>query len=112
MKRFLLPVTAVLFTILCIVMIIQRPNEEQFYIWLDKKHQISCENHLTCVKKQERESLTTMIETGSYIKNGYLIFNTIGKTFEDQNGKEIKIKAIGAFGHYFTIVNDETSIDV
>jgi hypothetical protein len=53
--------------------------------------------------------VSTLIETGSTIKKGYLIFNTVGKTYEDQSGKQLKLKVIGLFGHYYTISKEESS---
>ncbi|WP_044336765.1 hypothetical protein [Rossellomorea aquimaris] len=84
-----------------------RPNEEQFYIWLLDEYNIECNKSITCSKKIEGNTYSTLIETGSNIKNGYLLFNTIGKIYEDENGSRTTIKALGILGKYFTIMKDE-----
>ena len=84
-----------------------RPNEEQFYSWLLNEYHIDCHESITCTKKLKGDSYVTLIETGSNTKNGYLLFNTIGKIYEDKNGSRITIKAMGIFGKYFTIMIDD-----
>jgi hypothetical protein len=99
-----------LFILLLVYMTTQRPTEDQFYTWLKEQHHISCNGTVTCTMElNENHDVSTLIETGSTIKKGYLIFNTVGKTYEDQSGKQLKLKAIGLFGHYYTISKEETS---
>lgn len=98
-----------MFTLVLMVfyMSTHRPNEEQFYSWLLDEYNIECHESITCTKKLEGNSYSTLIETGSNVKNGYLLFNTIGKIYEDENGSRTTIKALGVFGKYFTIMKDE-----
>ncbi|MGG4168264.1 hypothetical protein ABEW00_12510 [Rossellomorea vietnamensis] len=107
MKKGLTRIGIVFSILLFFYMSTHRPNEEQFYSWLLTEYDIECHTSITCTKKVEGNSYTTLIETGSNIKNGYLLFNTIGKIFEDKNGSRTTVKAIGVFGKYFTIIMDE-----
>ncbi|KPL59935.1 hypothetical protein [Rossellomorea vietnamensis] len=107
MKKGLTRIGIVFSILLFFYMSTHRPNEEQFYSWLLTEYDIECHTSITCTKKVEGNSYTTLIETGSNIKNGYLLFNTIGKIFEDENGSRTTVKAIGVFGKYFTIIMDE-----
>ncbi|BCB04285.1 hypothetical protein [Bacillus sp. KH172YL63] len=93
--------------LLIIYMCSHRPSEAEFYSWLLDKYHIECHDSITCTKVDEGHSYTTMIETGSNIKNGYLLFNTIGKIYEDEHGTRTTVKAMGMFGKYFTIIVDE-----
>ncbi|UXH44864.1 hypothetical protein [Rossellomorea vietnamensis] len=107
MKKGLIRIGMIFSILLLFYMSTHRPNEEQFYSWLLNEYDIECHASITCTKKMEGNSYTTLIETGSNIKNGYLLFNTIGKIYEDENGSRTTVKAIGIFGKYFTIMIDE-----
>ncbi|MCA1053957.1 hypothetical protein LCM10_03075 [Rossellomorea aquimaris] len=104
--RFVLLFSIVLVTY---YMTTHRPSEEQFYTWLDEEYKIDCTEGVSCIRKKDEDSAEILIETGSNIKKEYLLFNTVGKIFEDQNGDRTTIKAIGVLGKYFTIVEDGTS---
>ncbi|MBW3113078.1 MULTISPECIES: hypothetical protein [Bacillaceae] len=107
MKKELTRMGMIFSFMLIVYMSTHRPSEAQFYSWLLKEYNIECHESITCTKKSEGNSYTTLIETGSNIKNGYLLFNTIGKIYEDENGSRITVKAMGMFGKYFTIIIDE-----
>ncbi|MFI8687358.1 hypothetical protein [Rossellomorea sp. NPDC077527] len=107
MKKGLTKIGMLFSIILFVYMNTHRPNEEQFYTWLLNEYDIECHESITCTKKSQGNSYTTLIETGSNIKNGYLFFNTIGKIYEDEDGSQITVKAMGMFGKYFTIIIDE-----
>ncbi|WP_171050753.1 hypothetical protein [Bacillus sp. BHET2] len=93
--------------ILIFYMSSHRPNEDQFYSWLMDEYHIECHETITCTREMDGHSYKTLIETGSNIKNGYLLFNTIGKIYEDETGTRTTVKAIGMFGKFFTIIVDE-----
>ncbi|NMH70258.1 hypothetical protein HF072_15875 [Bacillus sp. RO3] len=93
--------------ILFIYMSTHRPSEDQFYSWLLNEYKIDCQGSMTCTKKLGNDSSSILIETGSNIKNGYLLFNTVGKIYEDQNGSRTTIKAMGVLGNYFTIMKED-----
>jgi hypothetical protein len=109
MKKNILQILFISLILLAYYMTTHRPSEEQFYTWLEEEYQIDCKEKVSCTKKADENSVYTLIETGSTIKKEYLLFNTVGKIYEDQNGDRTTIKAIGVFGSYFTIINDETS---
>jgi hypothetical protein len=106
-KKGLTRIGIVFLIILFVYMNAHRPNEEQFYTWLLNEYDIECHESITCTKRLEGDSYTTLIETGSNIKKGYLLFNTIGKIYEDETGSRTTVKAMGMFGKYFTIIIDE-----
>jgi hypothetical protein len=108
MKKAMQKVLFISLLFLAMYMATHRPSEEQFYMWLEEEYQINCKEKVSCTKKTDGDSVHTLIETGSTIKKGYLLFNTVGKSYEDQNGGEFMIKAIGVLGHYYIII-DETS---
>ncbi|MEG9298930.1 hypothetical protein V6B33_20960 [Mangrovibacillus sp. Mu-81] len=110
MKKMILQLVVVSVTFLCFYMITHRPTEEKFYTWMQEKYQIDCREKVSCTKKAGEDSVLTLIETGSNIKNEYLLFNTIGKIYEDKNGHRTVIKAIGICGRYFAIINDGQSM--
>ncbi|WP_205168316.1 hypothetical protein [Bacillus pakistanensis] len=85
-------------------MSLHRPTEDKFYQWFQDQYRVSCTN-LTCTF-QDNQNPYTLIETGSSIKEEYLIFNTIGKTFEGEDGRQTNIKVIGILGTFFTITED------
>ncbi|MBN8193054.1 hypothetical protein JI667_12955 [Bacillus sp. NTK074B] len=107
MKKELTRIGMAFSFILFVYMSTHRPSEAQFYSWLLNEYNIECHESITCTKMTDDNSYTTLIETGSNIKKGYLLFNTIGKIYEDENGSRIIVKAIGMFGRYFTIIIDE-----
>jgi hypothetical protein len=109
MKKAIFKLLFIFLLFLAFYMTTHRPSEEQFYTWLEEEYQIDCKEKVSCTKKADENSVYTLIETGSTIKKEYLLFNTVGKIYEDQNGDRTTIKAIGVFGSYFTIINDETS---
>ncbi|WP_148709064.1 hypothetical protein [Falsibacillus albus] len=51
-----------------------------------------------------------IIQTSSFIENGYLIFNTVEKTFETIDGHQVIIKAFGFCGKYIPIVEKNTDL--
>ncbi|PFA70703.1 hypothetical protein CN378_00070 [Bacillus sp. AFS015802] len=107
MKKGLTKMGIVFSVIMVFYMTTHRPNEEQFYSWLLNEHHIECHKSITCTKTLDGNSYTTLIETGSNIKNEYLLFNTIGKIYEDEDGSRITVKAMGVFGKYITIMIEE-----
>jgi hypothetical protein len=109
MKKAIFKLLFIFLFFLACYMTTHRPSEEQFYTWLEEEYQIDCKEKVSCTKKADENSVYTLIETGSNIKREYLLFNTVGKIYEDQNGDRTTIKAIGVFGSYFTIINDEAS---
>jgi hypothetical protein len=109
MRKVILQFFVICMIFLAFYMVSHRPTEEQFYIWLQEKYQIDCKEKVSCTKKIDEDSVRTLIETGSNIKSEYLLFNTIGKIYEDKNGDKTVIKAIGICGKYFTIINDGIS---
>ncbi|NQD66748.1 hypothetical protein HP456_12540 [Bacillus haikouensis] len=109
MRKGILRVFVSCLIFLAIYMVTHRPSEEQFYTWIQEKYKIDCKEKLSCTKKADEKSVHTLIETGSNIKNEYLLFNTIGKVYEDKNGDKTVIKAIGVCGKYFAIINDGIS---
>ncbi|XXM71625.1 hypothetical protein ACQ0QQ_18390 [Lysinibacillus sphaericus] len=109
MKKAMKQIFFISLLLLAWYMTAHRPSEEQFYTWLQEKYQIDCKEKVSCTRMADENSVYTLIETGSTIKKGYLLFNTVGKVYEDQNGDRFTIKAIGVFGDYFTIVDDSSS---
>ncbi|MGR3764607.1 hypothetical protein [Rossellomorea sp. NS-SX7] len=109
MKKAIFQILCISLLFLAYYMTTHRPSEEQFYTWLEEEYQIDCKEKISCTKKENGNSVYTLIETGSNVKSEYLLFNTVGKIFEDQNGDRTTIKAIGVFGSYYTIINDESS---
>ncbi|MCP3738994.1 hypothetical protein NLX69_04870 [Rossellomorea sp. BNER] len=85
-------------------MCLHRPTEEEFYQWFQDQYHISCSN-ITCTF-QGNQNPYTLIETGSTIKEEYLIFNTIGKTFEGEDGSQKCLKVIGVLGTFMTITEE------
>lgn len=108
MKKVMQQIFLISLLLLAWYMTTHRPSEEQFYAWLEEEYQIDCKEKVSCTRKAEENSVYTLIETGSTIKKGYLLFNTVGKVYEDQNGDRFTIKAIGVFGDYFTIIDDSS----
>ena len=111
MKKSLKVFSIILVLPLVFYMCTHRPSEEQFYLWLQDTYHIECKGNLTCKKELNDHSFSSVIETGSNIKDEYLLFNTIGKIYEDENGTRTTIKAIGVLGKYFTIIKDEKTIN-
>ncbi|WP_175991396.1 hypothetical protein [Bacillus sp. Marseille-Q1617] len=109
MKKAIFQILFISILFLGYYMTTHRPSEEQFYTWLEEKYQIDCKEKVTCTRKADENSVYTLIETGSNIKSEYLIFNTVGKIYEDQHGDRTTIKAIGVFDHFYTIIKDESS---
>ncbi|WP_421378739.1 hypothetical protein ACOJQI_13640 [Bacillus salacetis] len=106
MKKLLNRLLAVVVCLLLIYSTAHRPNEEDFNRWLENKYDISCAS-ISCTKEDEETGkVRTLIVTGSRTKEGYLFFNTVARVFEGKEGKQTTIKAIGFFGHYYTIVEE------
>ncbi|MEI5908877.1 hypothetical protein WAK64_17650 [Bacillus spongiae] len=101
-KRILLFVLLVSITIF---MIMTQPNEADFYSWLEDQHDIHCES-FTCSQTSESSRSVTYIETGSYIEKGYLIFHTIDKTYEKDDGTSFTVKVLGIFGAYIPLIDE------
>ncbi|RIW35046.1 hypothetical protein D3H55_08335 [Bacillus salacetis] len=83
-----------------------RPGEEDFNRWLQTKYHIKCSTVSCTMKEAETGKLRTLLVIGSRTKEGYLIFNTVSKTFEGKDGNHTTIKALGFLGHYYTIVEE------
>jgi hypothetical protein len=106
MKKLLIRVSAILICILLFYSITHRPDEKEFESWLSKEFQITC-GQASCTKiNQKTGEIQTLIETGSRTKEGYLLFNTVAKTFEGKEGRQTTIKAIGFLGKYYPLVED------
>ncbi|WP_335870801.1 hypothetical protein [Bacillus sp. 2205SS5-2] len=90
-----------------ILLIIQQPNENEFYSWLEDTHQLSC-GSFTCTQSLNNKQSSTYLEVGSFIEKGYLIFHTIDKTYEKDDGSLLNIKVIGILGNYIPIVQESS----
>jgi hypothetical protein len=106
MKKLLNRLLAVAIFLLMVYSATHRPNEEDFNKWMQNKYEISCASVSCTMKEDDTGESRTLIVIGSRTKEGYLLFNTVSKTFEGKEGKHTTIKAIGFLGHYYTIVEE------
>jgi hypothetical protein len=106
MKKLINRICAVLMCILLFYSITHRPDEKDFESWLSDEYQITC-SQVSCTRvNQKTGEMRTLIETGSRRKEGYLLFNTVAKTFEGREGRQTTIKAIGFLGKYYPLLED------
>ncbi|WP_456274458.1 hypothetical protein [Bacillus sp. AK031] len=109
MKKIVNPVSAIIICIFLVYSMTHRPDDKEFESWLNKEYQITC-GPVSCTKINHKTGeVRTLIETGSRTKDGYLLFNTVAKTFEGKEGRQTTIKAIGFLGKYYPLVEDVDS---
>ncbi|TYR74070.1 hypothetical protein FZC79_16600 [Rossellomorea vietnamensis] len=110
MKKLLNRLLAMLLCATLIYSAAHRPTEQDFNRWLKNEYGLSCGPASCTMKDQESDKYRTLIITGSRTKDGYLLFNTISRTFEGKEGKQTVIKAIGFLGSYYTLVEESDHI--
>ncbi|MGF2616624.1 hypothetical protein FZC84_02375 [Rossellomorea vietnamensis] len=106
MKKLLNRLLATLICVSLIYSAAHRPTEQDFNRWLKNEYGLSCGAASCTMKDGESDEFRTLIITGSRTKDGYLLFNTVSRTFEGKEGKRTIIKAIGFLGGYYPLVEE------